>query len=328
MINTSADIAGAPGIASYPVVNAQINGSTNSSLADAADAANFQHILDKLAVQAQQAKNSTQTQATNFAMTKASGWTSNASSAATTTADASTSTTTTSSSGNAHSFKNFMKNVWDVVNPLQHIPVVSAIYRHATGDTISDGAHFAGDALYGGVIGGAISMADIAFKKVTGNDAGETVIASLTGKGSSSSSSDTIVAQNNLPQITPASGGQTTTPATANIQAVAGKKIIWSNTASSSFNSSGASAGTSTSPLFPPSGTIGAGSAAPSTSAQPALQANSAASTGTIQTQEAPAGTARTAASPELIASRMMDGLQKYTQMKQQALNPQLSGLY
>jgi hypothetical protein len=326
MINTSSDIAGAPGIASYHLVNSQIN----SSARDAADAANFQHILDKLAAQAQQAKSSTQTQATNFAMTKASGWTSNASSAATATADSSTSASIASASSNTHSFKSFMKNLWDVVNPLQHIPVVSAIYRHATGDTISDGAHFAGDALYGGVIGGAISMADIAFKKTTGNDAGETVIASLTGKGHSPSPSDTMVAQNNLPQITPASGGQATTPAaTASIQAVAGKQIIWSNTASSSFNnSSSSSAGTSTSPLFPPSGTIGGGSANPSIPAQPTLQANSAASTGTIQTQEAPAGTARKAVSPELIASRMMDGLQKYTQMQQQDMNPQLSGLY
>ncbi|MGB9154253.1 MAG: hypothetical protein WCD70_14330, partial [Alphaproteobacteria bacterium] len=47
------------------------------------------------------------------------------------------------------SFSDFL----DMINPLQHIPVVSAIYRAATNDTISPVARIAGDVLYGGLMG-------------------------------------------------------------------------------------------------------------------------------------------------------------------------------
>lgn len=309
MANVYSDIAIRPDIAGYPLVNQQANGEAAN---DAADAAHFQQILDRLAAQAQ-AQNQGQTQpqapvqGANFALTKASGWVPRSTAA----------TASAAPEASTHSFKNFMKNVWDVVNPLQHIPVVGAIYRHVTGDTISSGAHFMGDALYGGPIGGAIAAIDIAYQKSTGKDMGETVIASLIGNhGSAAPASpvpDTMIAQN-LTQITPAAGN-----APANTR----KNIIWSDNISTQQNIVSAS----TSPLFPPSGTIGEGSASPSP-AQPVLQANSAASTGAVQTQEAPAGASRKAVPPELIASRMMEGLRKYAQMQQQALNPQLSGLY
>ncbi|MEC7538792.1 MAG: hypothetical protein VYB59_16055, partial [Pseudomonadota bacterium] len=41
----------------------------------------------------------------------------------------------------------------DMINPLQHIPVVSSIYRAITGDEISPAARLAGGALFGGPIG-------------------------------------------------------------------------------------------------------------------------------------------------------------------------------
>ncbi|HEV7371081.1 MAG TPA: hypothetical protein VGO20_18420, partial [Arenibaculum sp.] len=41
----------------------------------------------------------------------------------------------------------------DVINPLQHIPVVGTIYRALTGDEISTPARVAGGTLYGGVVG-------------------------------------------------------------------------------------------------------------------------------------------------------------------------------
>ena len=41
----------------------------------------------------------------------------------------------------------------DAVNPLQHIPLVSTIYRNIAGDRISDVPKFIGGALYGGPIG-------------------------------------------------------------------------------------------------------------------------------------------------------------------------------
>lgn len=45
------------------------------------------------------------------------------------------------------------EDLLDVINPLQHLPVVSTIYRALSGDEISTGARFAGGLLYGGPIG-------------------------------------------------------------------------------------------------------------------------------------------------------------------------------
>lgn len=44
----------------------------------------------------------------------------------------------------------------DVVNPLQHIPVVSTIYRAVTGDKMGNFARIAGGAVFGGFVGAAV----------------------------------------------------------------------------------------------------------------------------------------------------------------------------
>ena len=44
-------------------------------------------------------------------------------------------------------------DIVDAVNPIQHIPVISSIYRNISGDSISDVPKFVGGALYGGPIG-------------------------------------------------------------------------------------------------------------------------------------------------------------------------------
>ena len=67
----------------------------------------------------------------------------------------------------------------DIVNPLQHIPVVSTLYRAITGDQIKTFPKIAGDTLYGGVMGFAGSMADTIFQKITGKSFGDTVLAEV-----------------------------------------------------------------------------------------------------------------------------------------------------
>lgn len=94
-------------------------------------------------------------------------------------------------------------SVLDAINPLQHIPVVSHLFRAASGSSISPVSQLAGDTLYGGVIGGAVSafvssLADIAVKGVTGKDIGEHVIATVEG---GTSSATPLVA---TPSLTPA----------------------------------------------------------------------------------------------------------------------------
>ena len=69
----------------------------------------------------------------------------------------------------------------DIVNPLQHIPVISTLYRAITGDKIGTPEKIAGDTLYGGFVGLVTSLGDAVFKEVTGKDVGDTVLAFLTG---------------------------------------------------------------------------------------------------------------------------------------------------
>ena len=63
----------------------------------------------------------------------------------------------------------------DIVNPLQHLPVISTIYRHLTGDTIGLPEKIAGDGLYGGLMGLACSVGDTLFQEITGKSVGDTV---------------------------------------------------------------------------------------------------------------------------------------------------------
>lgn len=83
-------------------------------------------------------------------------------------------TAATSDSG-----KSFFDDLLDVVNPLQHLPIVGTVYRAMTGDKIGDVEKVAGDTLYGGPLGLASSLADLAFEKITGKDFGDTVMSWL-----------------------------------------------------------------------------------------------------------------------------------------------------
>src|SRR3974390_532892 len=42
------------------------------------------------------------------------------------------------------------KDLLDIVNPLQHVPIIGSIYRYLTGDEPSGGARVIGESLYGG----------------------------------------------------------------------------------------------------------------------------------------------------------------------------------
>lgn len=69
-----------------------------------------------------------------------------------------------------------------IVNPLQHFPIVSTIYRAVTGDTIGPAERIAGDTLYGGIWGFVSSVANVAFQEITGKDFGDTMLALVEGK--------------------------------------------------------------------------------------------------------------------------------------------------
>jgi hypothetical protein len=84
---------------------------------------------------------------------------------------------TSTVSGDEH--EDFFHRVLDVINPLQHLPVVGTIYRAVTGEHIGAIEKIAGDALYGGMWGAITSTADVAFEAITGKSAEDTVLAWL-----------------------------------------------------------------------------------------------------------------------------------------------------
>src|SRR4051812_12507140 len=75
-------------------------------------------------------------------------------------------------------------DVVDIVNPLQHLPIISTLYQHYANDPINTFPKIAGDTLYGGPLGLLSSVADTAFEKITGKSFGDTVLAWVTGEKS------------------------------------------------------------------------------------------------------------------------------------------------
>lgn len=67
----------------------------------------------------------------------------------------------------------------DVINPLQHIPLVNLVYREITGDEIKPAARIAGGALFGGGIGLVSAIGDTMLEEVTGNTLGGHAMAML-----------------------------------------------------------------------------------------------------------------------------------------------------
>ncbi len=95
------------------------------------------------------------------------------------------------------SFNDFI----DIINPLQHLPVVGTLYRAITGDKIGTAEKIAGDTLYGGLWGAVASVADSAFEAVTGKNVGDTVLALFTG----SHDEKKVALASAAPQAVPAS---------------------------------------------------------------------------------------------------------------------------
>jgi hypothetical protein len=80
-------------------------------------------------------------------------------------------------------------DVLAAINPLQHLPIIGTIYRAITGDTIGNVARVVGDGLYGGVIGLASGLVDVASVEITGEDIGQHVVATLEDIGKDSAKS-------------------------------------------------------------------------------------------------------------------------------------------
>lgn len=70
----------------------------------------------------------------------------------------------------------------DIVNPLQHLPIVSMVYRAVTGDQISPGARVIGGGLFGGPAGAIFGALDAAIAESSGGkDLGAIALNTITG---------------------------------------------------------------------------------------------------------------------------------------------------
>jgi hypothetical protein len=70
----------------------------------------------------------------------------------------------------------FFGHLLDVINPLQHLPIIGTIYRAITGDKMGPIEKIAGDTLYGGMWGAITSIADVAFEGITGKSFEDTAL--------------------------------------------------------------------------------------------------------------------------------------------------------
>ena len=94
----------------------------------------------------------------------------------------------------------------DMINPLQHIPVVSTAYRHLTGDEIDPGSRLAGGTLFGGPIGLAASAFNVILEHNTGKDVGDHVLALFEGEDASPEN-QTMMAKNENPALSGVTSG-------------------------------------------------------------------------------------------------------------------------
>jgi hypothetical protein len=90
----------------------------------------------------------------------------------------------------------FFHHLLDVINPLQHLPVIGILYRAITGEHIGPVEKVMGDTLYGGLWGAASSVADLAFEGVTGKSLEDTVLGWLKHDGGSRVASAKVAAPN------------------------------------------------------------------------------------------------------------------------------------
>lgn len=111
----------------------------------------------------------------------------------------------------------------DIVNPLQHLPIVSFIYREITDDRIKPVSQIAGGGLYGGLIGAAASTVNVIVEQETGKDIPGNLVSLVTGDDLSRERSDSSlhttsahladpVLSEPLPDLSPAATGASSNP--------------------------------------------------------------------------------------------------------------------
>ncbi len=80
-------------------------------------------------------------------------------------------------------------DILDLINPLQHLPIIGTLYRAATDDEISTGSNILGGALFGGVIGAGVAVVNSIIEETTGGEIDDHITA-MFGAGEPSTADD------------------------------------------------------------------------------------------------------------------------------------------
>jgi len=74
-------------------------------------------------------------------------------------------------------------DLMDIINPLQHIPIVATIYRNLSGDQIGAAPRVIGGALWGRIGGFVTGVANALVEWWSGKDIGDHIYAAMFGRG-------------------------------------------------------------------------------------------------------------------------------------------------
>ncbi|TAL39722.1 MAG: hypothetical protein EPN97_01830 [Alphaproteobacteria bacterium] len=240
-----------------------------------------------------------------------------------------------------HGFLDFLVMLFDIINPLEHIPVVSTIYERVTGHHINPIARVAGDTLYGGPIGAAVGVANVVAEQTTGKDIGENVLAMLS-QPKHNTAPDTMLAQNaprphiiwNDRSPAPVAVASADAPANATARASLLTPNVKQNFPSfAAQQSHGAkTAGKQLADYVlsrtPPVQYAKDGTSAAENRPEGAIFSKPSDSTPGLSVQDAPADAPERAIPPGLIAQKMMAGLDKYAALKREQQAPGYSATF
>ena len=93
------------------------------------------------------------------------------------------------------------RDVLDIINPLQHIPIVATIYRNMTGDKLGMAPRVIGGALWGRIGGFVSGIINAVVSWFTGKDVGDHIYAALLGRPGESGDGTAVARAANPPAV-------------------------------------------------------------------------------------------------------------------------------
>ncbi|MBI1996892.1 MAG: hypothetical protein HYU31_00905 [Deltaproteobacteria bacterium] len=93
------------------------------------------------------------------------------------------------------------RDLLDIINPLQHIPIVATIYRNMTGDNLGMAPRVIGGALWGRIGGFVSGIVNAVVGWFTGKDIGDHIYAALFGKTDEAGDGTAMARAANSPSV-------------------------------------------------------------------------------------------------------------------------------